>query len=380
MNILLAGRRLRNHAPGRALLTVCSWLYGAAVTTRTVLYMLRVLASRRLPVKTVCIGNLTVGGTGKTPAVLLAARTLHRRRLRVAILSRGYKRPKSERGVRVLLDSQETSWESSGDEPWMMHHALRGLGIPILVSADRYQAGLQALEHYDSQVLLLDDGFQHLRLERDLDILLINALDPFGGGRLLPLGDLREPLSALRRAGMIVLTHADQVHAEWLEETRGILARINPGAPILEAAHRPDFLFDLKEESKRPLSHLDGRDAACFSAIGDPASFEALVRRIGARTVQTWRYPDHHPYTMRELRSIETVRRGKHGPGTGEGTIPLVTTFKDVPRLPPGWRETIGGEVLALGIKMEILKGADLWESELSRTTSSSPSWRRPRR
>ncbi|MFH1724165.1 MAG: tetraacyldisaccharide 4'-kinase [Elusimicrobiota bacterium] len=347
--------RIQAHAAGRLLLGALALLYGAAVLLRNILYWLRLLPSRKLPVRTVCVGNLTTGGTGKTSAVLLAAQTLHKKQVSTAILSRGYGRRRKARDVQVLLNTQSARWEETGDEPWMMHRALKGTAIPILISSDRCRAGDTALTYYKPQVLLLDDGFQHRKLRRDLDIVLINAINPFGGGKLLPAGNLREPLRALRRAGLAVITHADQVPSRRLAEIRETINGYNPKLPVLEAIHRADFLLDLKRDRRRRLSHIKKKAVACFSGIGDPRPFEEQLRRIGSRLIQTWRYPDHHPYTLDELRSIESLRRG----------LPVLTTFKDFPRLPPGWQEILRGEVLALGIRMEITKGRPLWEEAL---------------
>ncbi|MBI3548326.1 MAG: tetraacyldisaccharide 4'-kinase [Elusimicrobia bacterium] len=347
--------RLRAAWWGRALLIASSWAYALVMLGRRYLYQWRILPSKRLSARTVCIGNLTTGGTGKTSAVLLAADTLHKNQVKVAILSRGYNRPQPTRDVQVLLDGRDTTWEQAGDEPWMMHQILKGMEIPILVCPDRYRAGLEAVHYYQPQVLLLDDGFQHHRLRRDLDILLINATDPFGGGRVLPAGNLREPISGAARARVIVLTQSDRVSKEKLEEARAAFHKINPRAKILEAVHRPSVLLDLRTEHKRRLSHLKDKQISCLSALGDPKSFEEQLSKSGAQVLQAWRFPDHHQFTIDEIRSIESVRNG----------IPLVTTFKDAPRLPLNWREVLTGEVLALGVRLEITQGKDIWEAEL---------------
>ena len=309
------------------------------------------LPRRKMKAKVVCIGNLTVGGTGKTPAVLLVAETLRKRGHEVAIISRGYGRqaPKSE--VTVLLDGRETDWRRCGDEPWMIHQSLNGQGVPVLVCPDRARAGELAVEMYGSKVLILDDGFQHLRMQRDLDIVLVNARDPFGGGRLLPSGDLREPLSSIRRAGMIVITHADRVTSAELARLRDDIERLHPGVQVVESAHKADHLLDVKTESKLALSLLKGKAVVALSGIGDPLSFETQLEALGASVAQSWRYPDHHPYTSLELKSIENLRGG----------LPLVTTHKDFVRLPVDWRELLGGEVFVLGIKLELLKGRNAW-------------------
>jgi tetraacyldisaccharide 4'-kinase len=343
--------KMRKSLGGRAVLGAASLAYGAAVLGRRALYDVGVLKRRKLRAKVVCIGNLTTGGTGKTPAVLLAAHTLRQRGHNVAVLSRGYGRKGSGKDVTVLLDGRHSDWRSCGDEPWMIHQSLVGQGVPVLVCADRAKSGEIAVEMYDSRVIILDDGFQHLRLHRDLDVVLINARNPFGGGRLLPLGDLREPVSALRRAGMVVITHADRVTAPELAALREQIEAIHPGVAVLESAHKADHLLDVRTEQKLPLSHLKGKAVTALSGLGDPLSFEASLEELGASLAQRWRYPDHHAYTDRDLDSVQKLR----------GDLPLVTTLKDFTRLPEDWRERLTGDVWVLGIKLEILKGRNAW-------------------
>jgi len=349
--------RMKKTLHGRALLGAASLAYGAGVLGRRLLYDMKVLPRKRLEAKVICLGNLTTGGTGKTPAVLLAAETLRRRGHEVAILSRGYGRVAGKKEVTVLLDGRHTDWRLCGDEPWMVHQSLQGQGVPVLVCPDRAKAGELAVEMYGSRVLILDDGFQHLGLHRDLDVVLVNARNPFGGRRLLPLGELREPVSALKRAQMIIITHADRVTAEELARLREDIETIHPGATLLESAHKADHVLDVRTEKKLPLSWLKGKAVAALSGLGDPLAFESQLEELGASLSQTWRYPDHHPYTEREMRSIEKLR----------GSLPLLTTFKDFVRLPERWREILKSDVLVLGIKLEILKGRNAWIDTLDR-------------
>ncbi len=343
--------RLKRSAGGRALLGAASLAYGAGVIARRGLYAAGVLTRKRVKAHVVCIGNLTAGGTGKTPAVLLAAETLRMRGHKVAILSRGYGRRAPRGEVSVLLDERTRDWRECGDEPWMIHQSLRGQGIPVLVCPDRAKAAALAVEMYGSRVLILDDGFSHLGLHRDLDIVLINARDPFGGGHLLPLGDLREPLSALKRAGLVVITHADRVPTVALERLRADIYALHPGVPVVESAHKADYLLEVKSEAKLSLTKLKDMAVVALSGIGDPLSFETTLEGLGAKVAQSWRYPDHHPFTSREIQSIEDLRGG----------LPLVTTHKDFTRLPEDWRERLKGEVFVLGIKLELLKGRNAW-------------------
>ncbi len=355
MPLIRLRERLKANALGWLLLRSLALAYGAAVVSRRFLYE-TLLPRKRLSAKVISIGNLTTGGTGKTPASLLAARTMRERGAQVAILSRGYGRQAKGRRITTLAGEEAPSWRLCGDEPWMMHQALRGEGIPILVCADRAGAGREAIAFHGSQVLILDDGFQHLRLARDLEVVLVSALDPFGGAGLLPLGNLREPLRTLSRADLVLLTHADRVSEAELWALRDRLRSLSP-APILEAAHRPDFLLELPGQRRLSPDSLSGQEVVCLSGIADWVSFEGLLPGLGVRIAQRWRYPDHHPYTPGELGSLERLRAGR----------PVVTTLKDFTRLPPGWEEILAPRVCALAIRLEILKGKELWTEALSR-------------
>ncbi|MHB2026450.1 MAG: tetraacyldisaccharide 4'-kinase [Elusimicrobiota bacterium] len=355
MNWEIRRNNLNKSPAGRAILWTLSCFFGAAVFLRRWLYLSGILPSKRLSAKVICIGNITTGGTGKTPTVLLAAQTIAESGVPVSIISRGYGRKNNGKEV-VLLDDKPPHWTECGDEPWMMHHSLLGRGIPILVSSNRLKAGIEAVTFYHSKAIILDDGFQHLKLKRDLDIVLVNAADPFGEKCLLPRGRLREPLSGLARAGLILLTHVNRATPIKIEELRREIATLNPHAPIVESIHEPDFLLDLKSQKKYKPGHILGENVAALSGLGDPAQFEDMLERMGAHVDQKWRYPDHHPYTAHEIKSIEKLRQNR----------PVVTTLKDMTRFPKDWETVIGGGFFALAIKLTIVNGRQDWSQALS--------------
>ncbi|WP_020472955.1 tetraacyldisaccharide 4'-kinase [Zavarzinella formosa] len=254
----------------------------------------------RAGVPVISVGNLTVGGTGKTPCVEYVAKLLREEDLQIAILSRGYG---SEIG--------------RNDEAMVLEENLPD--VPHLQGADRTELARTAIEELESECLILDDGFQHRRLGRDLDIVLIDATDPWGGGYLLPRGGLREPRSRLSRAGFILITRVDQAVdlPKLLEE----VARHAPGKPVAHSVHRPMELVNGSET--RPVEDLAGKTVGAFCGIGNPAAFHRTVADLGAAVSELKEYPDHHPYSRAD---VENLTRWA-------GTLPpeawLVTTQKD---------------------------------------------------
>jgi tetraacyldisaccharide 4'-kinase len=338
---------LLSNACGRFILGAAAFLYGCAVKLNLYFYEKGLKKAKRVNTRVVCIGNITAGGTGKTTAVLLAADALAKEGLRVAVASRGYKRSRKKNEVVVLFDQNLQDWRETGDEPYMMSQLLAQYKVPVAVSSDRYAAATQALKQFKSQIILLDDGFQHHKLYRDADIVLIDAKNPFGGGALLPLGMLREPVSALKRAAIAVITHSNLVNERAVEDIKDQIRVINDEIEILESVHRPDYFFDLTARERISFDKFRAAatgGAACFCGIGDPGSFEETLENLGLKLKKAWRFPDHGIYTLDDIRNFEALRGG----------LPLVTTFKDAVKLPAGWQEVIKGGLYILAVSMEI--------------------------
>ncbi len=349
-----------------------SKIYERAVQTRLGLYRRRIFRPQELGCPVVSVGNLTVGGTGKTPVAEMLARELQNRGRRVAILSRGYKsvpRPFMQRlrnklfkhldlfpprivsdGKSVLLDSRR-----AGDEPHMLAKNLPG--VCVLVDKDRVKSGLHALRHFDSDILLLDDGLQYLRLRHRVDVVLVDRQAPFGNEHLLPRGTLREPPANLRRASYIIVTKSGP------EPDEALLARIrrlNRTAAIIECNHAPRHWQDIATGEKLPLDHLHGRHVGAMSGIARPESFEEGVRQLGARVEITKAFADHHRFTKKEiLRFLEWCDR--------RSLDALVTTEKDAVRFPDIDNPPV--PMLFLRVEIEILRGREHWEDLLARLT-----------
>ena len=305
--------------PLRFLLIPFSWLYGAGVRIRNRLYALGVFKEHTLPCRVISVGNIVVGGTGKTPAVIAIAKHLQKENVRLAVLLRGYKRQSPEK-VTIVSDGEKVcaSLRESGDEAHMMARHLSG--IPIVVGRQRYQAGWVALERFNIDVLLLDDGFQHRQLARDVDILTVPAHSvvdipvspkhPLGNReRLLPAGTLREPSTALRRADIILLTHTDT--ADVSPHAKELVRQLAPNALIMESVHQPVHLYPLapqrngEETNFLPVvKTLMGKRILAVCGIGNPNGFVSTLMRCSAESVELLAFPDHHVYTKADIERI----------------------------------------------------------------------------
>jgi tetraacyldisaccharide 4'-kinase len=254
--------------------------YGAAVRLRNRLFDLGLRKPTRVPVPVVSVGNLTLGGTGKTPCVEFVAGFYRDVGLRVAVLSRGY-----------------GSGSGRNDEAMVLEENLPD--VPHLQGPDRAALAATAVEELESEVLVLDDGFQHRRLARDLDIVLIDATRPLEREYLFPRGTLREPVSSLKRAGLAVLTRADQVEPESLERQRRWLRGRFPALPVTTAVHGPVELIG--GDSTAPVGALKGRPVGAFCGIGNPEAFRRTLADLGADVAAFRTFPDHHPYTRADV-------------------------------------------------------------------------------
>ncbi len=340
----------------RLIFLILSGIYYLSLQIIRLLYRIRILKRVKLKAKVISVGNLTVGGTGKTPVVEKIARLLQEKGRKVAILSRGYKsRPKSKvqspKSVRVVSDGKEIllSAKEAGDEPYLLAQNLSG--VPIVVGRNRMASGNYCLSNFDTEAFILDDGFQYQKLERDLDILLIDSLNPFSNGFLLPRGILREPLRSLKRADLFVLTRTDQTGN--LEGLKNSIRSINPFTPILESIHAPCYLEDLKSKRRLDLEFIENKEVLALSSIAHPESFEKTLKDLKAIIMKRLRYPDHHLYTKEDLKEISTKARG----------CLIITTQKDGVRLEP----LVANEsILVLRIKLKITKGQEILETRIN--------------
>ncbi len=327
-------------AVARGFLSAASLLYALGHLLHRLAYATGIRRSVKLPVPVISIGNLTTGGTGKTPLVELLVRRLVARRLRVAVLARGYGRT------------------SAGDD----EDLLAGIaGAARFAGADRVASARRALEEFKPDVFVLDDGFQHYRIRRDADLVTVDATGPFHNGRLLPAGLLRDRPSALRRADLVVLTRTDQVTPADLAQVRERVALHSGGLPTMETVHRPSGVRLPRENRTVGLDWLRGRSVFAFCGLGNPESFWRTARGAGADVVKTRAFPDHHPYGAKDLRQLEAEAQ--------EFMADLMlTSEKDATKLDPA---SFSRPLAALRVELEAVRGDDALESLLDRVVRS---------
>ena len=320
--------------------------YGWAVRIRILLYKLGIKTSKHLPCPVISVGNITVGGTGKTPLVMALADGLAKRGIRTAVLTRGYKGTKTSGHVASDGRSILLTPEEAGDEPYLMSKTLRG--TPVVVGRNRFWAGKKALEQFGVAGLLLDDGFQHVQLHRDLNILLIDSNIGFGDRHLLPRGILREPLSQLQRADLIVLTKVEA--PETVRPLEAELRKLHPSLPIFHSHYEPLDLIG-PEEEREDLHTLQGKKVLALSGIANPDSFSALLKKCGLQVIKERVLPDHHHYTQEDIRSLEEE---------GKGVDRIVTTEKDMVKLGPLTLPLL--PLRALRIEMKIREEGEFYQ------------------
>jgi tetraacyldisaccharide 4'-kinase len=308
------------------LLQLLSPVFQAGVALRHVAYRRRWLKTLRLNRPVVSVGNLSVGGTGKTPLVILMARTLLAGGHRPCILTRGYGR-RGGKGLIVLEPGPDRIADPRevGDEPAALARALPN--VPIIVSPDRLRAGIIGEQRFQATVHLLDDGFQHLALYRDLDVVLLDITHASSNFALLPAGRWREPFSALRRAHWVILTRTELADAGGLQ---GRVQALNPEARIFRCSTRFAGLVEARSGQPEPRENLLRKKVAAFCGIGNPVAFFADLRGWGFGVVAESVFPDHHVYRRHELDNIFALSRSA-------GAEVILTTQKDVMNLPPDW-------------------------------------------
>ncbi|MDA7916118.1 tetraacyldisaccharide 4'-kinase [Verrucomicrobia bacterium] len=361
LEVIFEQRKGKRAALLRFVLFCLSKVFEVIIKLRRFLYNVRIIRDTTLGIQVITVGNLTVGGTGKTPVVEKFARVLQDEGRKVAILSRGYRsKPPPLRhrlmnkillradttpprvvsdGKNLLLDS-----ETSGDEPYMLASNLKD--VVVLVDKDRVKAGRYAISHFGCDILLLDDGFQYWRLRgRRTDVVLVDRQQPFGNEYMLPRGTLREPPSHLSRANVIFITKSDG-------NTAALRARINkhnPRAAIIECVHHALYFEDVFTGVQEGMQFLKGKKVATLSGIAQPESFEGSLVKMGAELVYRRRFADHHRFTQQEI--LNVINRSKK-----RQADLIITTQKDAVRFPKIDRRDL--PIFFMRVEIKILTGA----------------------
>jgi len=319
--------------------------YGVAVAWRNRQFDTGRRVTQQVGVPVISVGNLTVGGTGKTPMVEWLAKWFRQRDIRVVVISRGYGAQAGSRNDEALELEQKLP------------------DVPHLQNPDRVAAAETAIEEFDSQVILLDDAFQHRRIHRDLNIVLIDALEPFGYDHLLPRGLLREPIAGLRRADVVILTRADAIASEILEQIRGQVDAWTSGAVWVEVAHQPVTLRDHAGQTI-PIDAFANKRIAAFCGIGNPAGFRHSLTECGFEIAGFREFPDHHAYGRADLEALEAWVESLD-------IEAVICTHKDLVKI--GMSRIGGCPLWALQIGMAFLNGQAPFEAKLDELVGDVP-------
>ena len=330
----------------KSTLSTLTYPYSAVLNTRNILYKNGVAKSTRLPVKVISIGNITTGGTGKTPLVEFMARYLLEKNKKVAILSRGY-------GGKNPLQKNS---DNVNDECLILRENLQD--VPVLAGKDRVSNGEKAIREFSVDCLLLDDGFQHFKLKRDLDIVVIDSLNPFGGENLIPRGSLREPLKNLGRADLFIISHCNQSNEQTIKSIYTKLNHINIDAPVCESIHRPVHIENITDGSILGSEWLKGKRVYGLSAIGNPESFAYTLKELEADLIKHRKFHDHHNYNRKEIDDIISEAKSL-------GADAIVVTQKDIVKIRN--MDIKNFNILSLKIEIQIIKGIELYEDAIDR-------------
>jgi len=342
----------------RAALRAVSFLYAAGVRVRGAAYRFRINSVRKLPCFVISVGNITVGGTGKSPMVLYLAKMLREMGYELVVLSRGYMGAAEKKGG-MVSDGQRLLMapDATGDEPYMLAQALLSSGVPVMVGQDRFRSGMRAVGHFRPHVVLMDDGFQHRRLHRDLDIVLMDGERPLGNGYLFPRGTLREPPAALRRADLVVMTRCDRASSKGLQNSLDLLKKIAPTPPVFRTRHQPRLCasvskagpadrFESVQSTAPPTPEqiLSQKRVYAFSGIARNSDFRHTLEALGADLTGFKSFPDHYRYTAADFKML-------HGAALEKNTDCFVTTEKDYCRF--GSYLELPADLIVIGVRID---------------------------
>jgi len=347
----------RGGIPGslfRLFLRFLSLFYGIAIKLRDIFYYFGFSEVNEAGVPIFSVGNITCGGTGKTPMVIYLAKYLVNIGRRPAILMRGYGR--SSRGMRILSDGKKVylNPREGGDEAYMIAESLPN--IPIILGKNRVVSGDFACSRFRIDSIILDDGFQYRGFRDKYDIVLIDVTNPFSNGVLIPGGFLREPKRSLKRANLIVLTRCNQVDEAVIRGIRSDIEKTNPHCSILLSVHEPESIIRLSDGEKLPIDRFNPREIVALSSIANPSSFHKSLKSLGFKINKIITESDHYFYSKRDISSLDR-------------SFPVLTTQKDAVKL-NGFDRSLLDNVYYLKIVFKIIKGQEIWQKRIEQLLS----------
>ena len=305
--ILHEERNAGELSPFLFFLAILSVLYSGVIGLRNHLYSIGLLNIKKIGCKVISVGNITVGGTGKTPMVIMLAQLLKEKGYKTVILSRGYG-GKRKQAINVVSDGKNIFMgpAMAGDEPLLIAQSLDG--VPVITGAKRYLTGTYAVEHFGADVVILDDAFQHRALHRDVDVVLLDRNRPFGNRSLLPAGTLREPLKALKRSDIVVLTGIEE--SPMASSQRFLVERHTGHVPIFDGYRKPKNIIKAYTGHKYPLDYLYGKKVCAFAGIAEPEYFEKIITALSGQGAVFLPFPDHHVYATEDIERINDISQG----------------------------------------------------------------------
>ncbi len=343
----------------RLVLQILSLGYLLGWVTKRVLYKTNISPTYKLPVKIICIGNITWGGTGKSVTVIKLAQDLVNSSKKVAVVSRGYMHKKSAENITLVSDGKTVLCNDPticGDEPLMLSHKL--LSIPIAVSGNRYEVGQFIIKKFNPDIIIMDDGYQHWQLYRNLDIVCVDSSVWLGTQHVLPAGILREPLNSLKHAGLVNLTHIDLINTEQLRQWEQLFKRVCPDVPVVYSKHKIAKLRRLISDKEVTAFEPKETPVILLSAVGNNAGFFTSIKSAGFNIINHYKFMDHHWYAKEDL--YPCIKRAS------ELNTDIITTEKDAVKIKNlGLQSSELDKFVIAEIELEIVKEQDLWDKKV---------------
>ncbi|MDD5771918.1 MAG: tetraacyldisaccharide 4'-kinase [bacterium] len=340
----------------RGILFILSVIYIFSFKIRNIFYSIGLFKTNKLYVPVISVGNVTLGGTGKTPFIIWLAEYLYKERYKTGILTRGYGRENKNNTIVLLNKNDITDYNITGDEPLLIKNNINGR-IPVIIGSNRAKSGSLLYDKFDTDVILLDDGFQHISLKRDLNIAVIDALNPFGNYKVFPAGILREKIDSLKRADIFLITKVDLISFTEKNKIIDIIKSIVDHAVIIEGIFLADKFISLKTKNEYSIEYVSKNKCIAFSGIGNPDSFARTLKNINVLLLDHLIYPDHYSFSEKDINDI--IKRK-----VSLNSDIIITTEKDSIRL---YNIKFEDDILFLSIKLKIISGEEILKERIKK-------------